>query len=213
MSTTEEKMSTHDAPSAEFAADPVQGDTPVADPRALAASWLTGLPQEPLRMTLSTVDPDGFPRSRTVLLSEFDGDRFFFHTDALSRKVTDLATNPRVALTLLWPELARQLVVQGTATRAAADEEAAVYRRRTPYLQQLAWQNTAEYARLPLVEREAEWAEFRDEMTDPAPPAGWLGFAVTPHRFLFWVGHPDAASRRVEYTRSGAGWAHQHLPG
>ncbi|MFT4210532.1 MAG: pyridoxamine 5'-phosphate oxidase family protein [Microbacterium sp.] len=205
-------MPTPQAP-AGFAADPVQGDVPVADPLALAASWLPGPTDEPLRMTLSTIDADGFPRARTVLLTEFDGRRFFFHTDALSRKVADLAADPRVCLTVLWAEAGRQLVVQGTASSADAEEAAEAYRRRSPYLRQLAWQNTVEYAQLPLAEREAAWAAFRAEAPDPAQPDGWAGFAVEPHRLLFWVAHPDAASRRAEYTRAGAGWALRRLPG
>ncbi|MFT4307534.1 MAG: pyridoxamine 5'-phosphate oxidase family protein [Microbacterium sp.] len=205
-------MPTPRAP-AGFAADPVQGDVPAADPLALAASWLPGPGGEPLRMTLSTTDADGFPRARTVLLTEFDGRRFFFHTDALSRKVADLAADPRVCLTVLWAEAGRQLVVQGTASPAGDAEAADAYLRRSPYLRQLAWQNTAEYARLPLAEREAAWAAFRAQTPEPAQPEDWAGFAVEPHRLLFWVAHPDAASRRVEYVRAGAGWERAHLPG
>ncbi len=194
---------------------PVLGDETVADPAALAASWLPPLGAEPLRMTLSTIDEDGFPRARTVLLSEFDGERVYFHTDAASRKVADLAANPRVALTVLWPDGSRQLVVQGTAAPASAEELADAYRRRSPYLKQLAWQNTQAYAELPLAEREAAWARFRDETPEPAQPEGWVGYGVLPHRLLFWAAHPEggSASRRVEYVRDGGGWTLRRLPG
>ena len=192
---------------------PVLGGTPVADPARLAASWLPAPDQEPMRMTLSTIDANGFPRARTLLLSEYDGERFFFHTDARSRKVADLAADPRVALTILWPDASRQLVVQGTAMPASADECAEAYRRRSPYLQQLAWLNTAEYAQLPLAEREARWARFREERAAPPQPPGWVGFGVRPHRLLFWAAHPDAASRRVEYVRTEDGWRRSYLPG
>jgi len=193
--------------------DPVLGDVPAADPGPLAASWLPPREGEPMRMTLSTIDADGFPRARTVLLSEFDGERFFFHTDARSHKVADLAADPRVALTILWPDSSRQLVVQGTAAPAPAEECAEVYRRRSPYLQQLAWLNTAEYAQLPLSEREARWARFGADAVPPPQPADWVGFGVRPHRYLFWAAHPDAASRRVEYVRSADGWTRRPLPG
>jgi pyridoxamine 5'-phosphate oxidase len=193
--------------------DPVQGDTPLEDPAVLAASWLPPEGADPMRMTLSTIDEDGFPRGRTVLLSEFDGERFFFHTDAASRKVADLAANPRVALTVLWPDFSRQLVVQGTAQVAPAEEQARAFRLRSGYLKQLAWQNTAEYAQLPLGDREAAWARFRDEVPAPAQPEGWVGYAVVPHRILFWVANPDAASRRVEYVRTESGWDRRYLPG
>lgn len=202
------------APVIRPADDAVHRDgTPPVDPAGLAASWLPGPDDARMSMTLATIDADGFPRGRTVLLSDFDGRRFFFHTDAQSRKVADLVADPRVSLTLLWPGVTRQLVVQGIAERASDDEIAAAYRRRSPYLRQLAWQNTAEFAALPLAERESAWAAFRDAHPNPEQPAGWVGFAVRPHRYLFWVAHPDAASRRLEYTRTDTGWRSHPLPG
>jgi pyridoxamine 5'-phosphate oxidase len=202
------------APVIRHATDPVHRDgDPPADPAGLAASWLPGPDDDRMLMTLSTIDADGYPRSRTVLLSDFDGRRFFFHTDAQSRKVADLVANPRVSLTFLWPAFTRQIVVQGIAERAADEEIADAYGRRSPYLRQLAWQNTAEYARLPIAEREAAWARFRDAHPEPEQPAGWVGFSVRPHRYLFWVSHPEAASRRLEYTRTDTGWTSRPLPG
>jgi pyridoxamine 5'-phosphate oxidase len=201
------------APVIRHSVDPVQGDTPPSDPAALAASWLPGPDEESMPMTLSTIDADGYPRSRTVLLTEFDGERLYFHTDAESRKVADLAANPRVSLALLWPAFTRQLVVQGIAQRADEAEIARAYARRSPYLRQLAWQNTADFAARRLAEREAAWERFGTEHPEPAQPAGWVGFAVRPHRYLFWTSHPRAASRRLEFVRDGAGWSRRHLPG
>lgn len=195
------------------ATDPVQGDSPVADPFALAASWLPGEGEDRMLMTVATIDADGFPRARTVMLSEFDGERFHFHTDALSSKAAEIARDPRVALTIVWPAFSRQLVVQGVATASPPAEAADAYARRSPYLKQLAWLNTVELARLPLHDRVAAWNAFRARDPDPGQPAGWVGFGVLPHRMLFWVSHPDAASRRLEYTRAGDGWARRYLPG
>ncbi|MBA8817488.1 pyridoxamine 5'-phosphate oxidase [Microbacterium halimionae] len=193
--------------------DPVQSDDPMHDPSALAADWLPTADEPRLLMTLSTIDSEGFPRSRTVMLSEFDGESFFFHTDTQSQKVQDLAQNSRVALTVLWPGFTRQLVVQGTASIAPAAEVSDAYEKRSPYLQQLAWLNTTEYARMPLATRVSEWAHYAERVPAPQQPQGWVGYAVKPHRMLFWVSHPNAASRRVEYTRNGSEWEHQYLPG
>ncbi|GAA4068660.1 hypothetical protein GCM10023065_22000 [Microbacterium laevaniformans] len=198
--------------------DPVQSDTRVPDPLALAAAWLPGPGEDRMLMTVSTVGVDGVPDARTTMLSDYDGERFFFHTDANSRKVAELSANPGVALTILWPGFTRQLVVQGTAQRSSREESDAAYRRRSPYLQQLAWQNTAEFAQLPLDERRARWAEFlraHGGADEPAftPPEAWAGFAVTPHRLVFWVSNPDAASRRIAYARTGDGWSLTALPG
>lgn len=201
-------------PRIDVATDPVHADEPPRDPLALAAAWLPGDGEERALMTLSTVDEDGFPRARTVMLTEFDGERFFFHTDAASRKVRELSLNPRVALTVLWPGFTHQLVVQGTAAVADEDEIARAYAGRSDYLRQLAWLNTAEYARQPRARRERQWAAFAAANPHPAQPDGWIGYAVRPRRMLFWTSHPAAASRRLEYVREdGGGWICRHLPG
>ncbi|HAQ59102.1 MAG TPA: pyridoxamine 5-phosphate oxidase [Microbacterium sp.] len=202
-----------DVPLIDRRTDPVQSDAPWEDPAALAVDWLPGADEERMPMTVSTVDAEGFPGARTVLLSEFDGERFFFHTDAASQKAADLTANPKVSLTILWPGFTRQLVVQGTAEIAPPDEASRAYATRSPYLRQLAWLNTTENARLPRAEREQRWAAFAAQHPEPAQPDGWVGYGVTPHRMLFWVSHPGAPSRRVEYTRTSRGWTHRHLPG
>ena len=198
--------------------DPVQSDTPLADPLALAREWLPGPGEDRLLMTVSTIGLDGLPDARTTMLSDFDGERFFFHTDADSRKAAELAADPGVALTILWPGFTRQLVVQGTASRSSRAESDEAYRRRSPYLQQLAWQNTPAFAQLPLAERRARWDEFlraHGGAGDPSftPPASWAGFAVTPRRLVFWVSNPLAASRRIAYTRDADSWILAALPG
>ncbi|MBN9175785.1 MAG: pyridoxamine 5'-phosphate oxidase family protein [Microbacterium sp.] len=199
-------------------ADPVHADAPVPDPLALAAEWLPAPGEDRMLMTVSTIGLDGVPDARTTMLSDFDGARFFFHTDAHSRKVAEIAANPAVALTLLWPGFTRQLVVQGTAQPSPREESDEAYRSRSFYLQQLAWQNTAEFARLPQVDRRAGWEEFLLAHGGPErpafdPPERWAGFAVTPHRLVFWTSHPSAASRRLAYTRSGEEWETIALPG
>lgn len=198
--------------------DPVQSDTPWSDPLALAAAWLPAEGEDRMLMTVSTVGLDGAPDARTTMLSDFDGERFHFHTDANSRKAAEIAANPAVALTILWPGFTRQLVVQGTAARSSHEEAGEAYRLRSPYLQQLAWQNTAAFAARPLAQRRAQWEAFQSAHGGPehptfAAPEDWVGFAVTPHRLVFWVSNPAAASRRIAYTRSDAGWDRAALPG
>jgi pyridoxamine 5'-phosphate oxidase len=172
--------------------------------------WLPGNddPERP-RITLSTATPD----ARTVLLSEFDEQGFYVHTDARSRKVAQLADDPRVALTFLWPDFSRQLVVLGTAERAPADEQDRVYRKRSPYLKQLAWQNSPEFAQLPHEQRQALWASFADDEHLRHPPETWTGFLVRPHRLTFWESDATTASRRTEYTLVDGVWQQAYLPG
>lgn len=175
------------------------------------AEWLVpnGHPDRP-QMILSTVDAAGAADARTVLLTEFDDSGFYFHTDSRSRKVEEIAAHPAVALTFLWPGFTRQLVVRGEAVAAPAEEIRAAWEARSPYLRQLAWQNTADFARLPLEERRQQWGGFA---VPDEEPATWTGFVVRPTRLTFWTSNPDTASRRQEYTLTGGTWALDHLPG
>jgi pyridoxamine 5'-phosphate oxidase len=158
------------------------------------------------RITLSTAEPD----ARTVLLTEFDESGFYVHADSRSRKVAQLAADPRVALTFLWPDFSKQLVVLGTAELAPVTEQAQAYRARSRYLKQLAWQNTEEMAQLPDEQRQALWASF--ELPDQIPET-WIGFLIRPHRLTFWQGNPVATSRRTEFTLVDGDWEKAYLPG
>ncbi|MGV8895724.1 MAG: pyridoxine/pyridoxamine 5'-phosphate oxidase [Rhodoglobus sp.] len=166
-------------------------------------------PERP-QMILSTVSAAGSPDARTVLLSEFDSQGLYFHTDSRSRKVADIAANPAVALTFLWPGFTRQLVVQGAAEVAPSPEIAAAFEARSPYLKQLAWQNSREFAQLDLDERRSEWASFA--LPDD-PPTTWIGFVVRPTRLTFWSSDPETASRREEFTLVDGGWSSSYLAG
>jgi pyridoxamine 5'-phosphate oxidase len=186
-----------------------------SDPWDLLVEWLPANdhPDRP-QITVSTISADGGPDARTVLLTEFDREGFYFHTDALSRKAADIHADPRVAITVLWPNFTRQLVIQGRAEVAPAAEIAAAYSRRSPYLQQLAWQNTQSFAELPADVRRTQWAAFLAEhATGFAQPDNWLGFLVRPHRLTFWGSNPDTASRRAEYTLVDGEWVLGYLPG
>jgi pyridoxamine 5'-phosphate oxidase len=185
------------------------------NPWDLVGEWLPANddPERP-QLTLSTVTPAGEADARTVLLSEYTAEGFFFHTDAMSRKASTIVNNPSVALTFLWPGFTRQLVVQGRAEIAPGHETAAAYEKRSPYLKQLAWLNTFEFAQLPLEERRARWAAFAEEHSDGfEQPDTWVGFLVRPSRMTFWTSNPDTASQRVEYRESSGGWTIAHLPG
>ncbi|MBF4633535.1 pyridoxamine 5'-phosphate oxidase family protein [Agreia pratensis] len=167
-------------------------------------------------ISLATVDADGRPDARSVLLSEFDRSGFFVHTDSRSRKVADIEAHPEVAFSVAWPADLRQLTVQGVARRASPDEEAASYARRSRYLQLLAWLNTPEFALFPTGEQEDKWAAFEAAHPDGtlAAPDTWLGFVIEPTRLTFWEGNPRAASRRTEYRRAtDATWSRAILPG
>lgn len=178
--------------------------------------WLPGNdePDRP-QMQLATVDADGSPDVRTLLLSEFGPDGFWFHTDSRSRKVTQLGAASRVALLFLWPGFTRQLSVQGVAELAQAEEIAAAFTRRSPHLQQLAWQNTDEFAVLAQQERIERWQALAAAHPDGfAQPPTWTGYLVRPTRLTFWEGSTETASRRIEFTATpGGDWRTTLLAG
>ena len=180
------------------------------------ADWLppNDEPDRP-QLQLATVDAAGRPDIRTVLLSGWSPDGFSFHTDAASRKAEQLESEPSVALVAVWPGFTRQLVVLGVAEREDPSEAAAAFAKRSPYLQQLAWQNSHEFALLPYVERLERWSAFKSEHATRRLPVSptWAGYLVRPDRLTFWRPDGETASHRLEYSAVADEWMLTHLPG
>ncbi len=182
---------------------------------ALLREWLPSndVAERPL-MQLATADDEG-PDVRSVLLSEWNDSGFFFHTDSRSRKVRQLGTRPTVALAVVSPDHRRQLTVRGTAEVADAADLERIFAARSPYLRQLAWQNSDEVAQLELPERERIWAQFQadHDIAGLAAPETWVGFRVRPSRITFWEANPTAPSRRTEFRRIDDTWQRALLAG
>ena len=177
-----------------------------SEPTPVLREWLPDN-ENPARptMVIATLDESGAPDSRTQLLSAWDSEGFYAHSDARARKMAQLERDPRIAFTLHLGADAHQITVQGVATIADAAELEWAFERRSPYLQQLAWQNTVEFASLPRLDRVKAWEDFRADHPEgfTAPPT-WTGFLIRPHRITFWVGSTVTASRRIEYTRAAS---------
>jgi pyridoxamine 5'-phosphate oxidase len=204
-----------DVPAMDRHAMDVHGDDPPpTDPLDLARAWLPpdDDPDRP-QVTLATVGTDGYPDARTVLLTAFDETGFAFHTSSTSRKVTELTAVSRASMVILWPGSTRQLVLRGDVVPDGADSLARAWSDRSAYLRQLAWCNTDELAALPLADRRARWAAFTAAQPAPAQAASWVGFRLRPVEATFWAGHPETASRRLQYLRTGAAWSRRHLAG
>ncbi|MFC5503264.1 pyridoxamine 5'-phosphate oxidase family protein [Lysinimonas soli] len=176
------------------------------EPTPVLTEWLPDN-EEPARptMVVATVDESGAPDSRIQLLTAWDDHGFYFHTDTRSRKVAQLAHEPRVSFTVHLPAEAHQITVQGVAELADAAELEWAFAHRSAYLQQLAWQNTVEFASLPRLDRVSAWDAFAvDHVEGFTAPPTWTGYLVRPSRLTFWVGSTSTASRRVEYRRAAA---------
>ena len=168
----------------------------------------------PEAMSLATVTRDGKPTSRMVLLKSFDNDGFVFYTNYLSAKAKDLETNPNVALTFFWPQLEKQVRIEGTVTKTSADESRRYFEVRPRESQIGAWasaQSEVISGRDELEKRQAELEEiYRDQ---PVPwPEHWGGYRLNPDRIEFWKGRVGRLHDRIVYERqSDDSWSIKRL--
>ncbi|MEW5987436.1 MAG: pyridoxamine 5'-phosphate oxidase [Chloroflexota bacterium] len=169
---------------------------------------------EPTAMTLATATPDGRPSARLVLLKGFDQDGFVFYTNYGSRKGQELGDNPWAALVFWWPELSRQVRIEGRVERVSAAESDAYFQTRPRGNQLGAWashQSQVISGREGLDERVAELAA-QYQGRDIPRPSYWGGYRLHPHQVEFWQGRPNRLHDRLRYRRDDQGqWLIERL--
>lgn len=168
----------------------------------------------PDAMSLATVTPDCRPTARMVLLKQVDGYGFVFFTNYESAKSKQLEGNPYAALVFYWPQLERQVRVEGKVTKTSAEESAAYFKTRPRESQIGAWaspQSEVITAREVLEQRAHELAELYCDR-DIDCPAHWGGFRLTPDRIEFWKGRVGRLHDRILYELQPEGnWTIQRL--
>jgi len=164
---------------------------------------------EPTAMNLSTITASGRPSSRIVLLKGIENNQFVFYTNYQSQKGVELESNPACALTFFWPELERQVRVEGVATRVSPDISDAYFKSRPRGSQVGAWsspQSSIIKDRKILEDRVREIEKRFDGKKELPRPNQWGGFGVEPFEIEFWQGRSNRLHDRIVYTKVDQEW-------
>jgi pyridoxamine 5'-phosphate oxidase len=181
--------------------------------RTWLADAISGKEKEPTAMVLSTIDVDGFPESRVVLLKELKDNGLVFYTNYESKKGSQIAQNGHVAAVLFWPQLERQVRVKGIAKKIKEEESTDYFKSRPVDSQLGAWaspQSRVIANREVLDENYRLYQEYFKNREIEKPPH-WGGFLIIPQYFEFWQGRSNRLHDRLEYLRTTNGWKTQRL--
>ena len=196
----------------DYGHNPLRETDMVSDPLEQLSVWLTDAEKagiyEPNAFVLGTIDPEGRPTARTVLLKGLDHG-LLFATNYLSRKGEAIGGQNAVSAVFGWYSMYRQVMIEGIAERVSVDESDAYFETRPRGSQVAAW--ASEQSR-PISSREALEQQFDDaeqrfaNLTDVPRPEHWGGFRIVPTRIEMWKGRSNRMHDRIVYERVNDAW-------
>jgi pyridoxamine 5'-phosphate oxidase len=191
--------------------------TKAVEPFSLFDEWFAEAKareiNDPNAMALATVDAEGLPNVRMVLLKGIDGSGLVFYTNEDSAKGRELAGSGKAALLFHWKSLRRQVRVRGAVAEVSAAEADAYFASRPRDSRVGAWasqQSRPLESRFALEKAVAFYAAKYAIGDIPRPPY-WKGFRVTPQAFEFWADRPFRLHDRVSFAREAEGWRKERL--
>jgi len=153
-------------------------------------------------MVLASVDKNGIPSTRTVLLKGVDARGFVFFTNYDSRKGRELSENLNASLTFYWPDLERQICVAGIVEKVSREESEKYFKSRPRGSQLSAWTSNQSDIVADRAALEMKWNEMEKKFPNEVPlPSNWGGFVLKPQRIEFWQGRASRLHDRFQYTK------------
>ena len=169
--------------------------------------------KEPNAMTLATLGEDGFPKSRIVLLKEYDHDGFVFYTNYESEKGKSIESHPQVGISFFWPSMERQVIVKGAISKVTSERSDRYFKARPKgsQLGALVSDQSRVIETRQVLEDKMSALKAKYESQDITRPLHWGGYIIKPVSIEFWQGRPSRLHDRIQYRIEDQKWIKERL--
>lgn len=189
-----------------------------SNPYIFFKSWYenavkSSLIEEPNAMSLATIGRDEFPRTRIVLLKEYNLDGFVFYTNYKSEKANSIENSDKVCLSFFWPAHEQQIIIKGTANKVPAEMSDAYFWKR-PFESQIGAILSPQSTVIDLnadLDKRANELNKENQGKVLSRPENWGGYLVSPVEFEFWQGRPSRLHDRLRYRLENGNWVIERL--